>query len=357
MKEKTGGYLLSVVTPCFQIDMDLFAKCYESLKNQTLGFDKIEWIIVSHNSSDEQFDKMKEITAGNENVRIFKLNNERHTPSSPRNYGIDRATGKYVGFLDADDTYYPEVAERCYTVLEEENAQMVSFRMDTDSSDDSNLVVKQYVLLDQTKRKIVLEKGNYDQTKVLNGPGLMITTKIYNLDFLNAFGIRFDEEVPFAEDNLFNLHIFANMKKAVILPQLIGYRYYLNGGSIVQSFNRREKDIWPIAVGVSKICETGLSYGLFMNSIMCSVFGYLSAVMLTSSDISLEFREKVADLLTPYIQFLDPVEPSKMDRPETARMLNLMPKMVIAKPKMMFKIHKLLNRLGVDMEKAIKSRA
>lgn len=357
LEETNNRYWISVVTPGYNIDMDLFVKCFESLKSQTIGFDKIEWVVVSHNSSDEQFDKINEIIAGYENIKVYKLNNEYHTPSSPRNYGIDNATGKYLGFLDADDTYYPEVLEQCYSVLEEENAQMVAFRMDTDSNDESNLEVKQFSLLDQTKRKIVLEKGNYDQTKVLNGPGMMITTKLYSLDFINSIGLRFDPEVPFAEDNLFNLHVMANMKKSVILPQLIGYRYFLNGGSLVQSFNRKEKDIWPIAVGVSKICETGLSYGLYMNSIMCSVFGYLSAMLLTSADISLEFREKIADLLVPYIQFLEPIEPSKLDSKQTAKMLTIMPNMVIAKPKLMYRFHKIMHTLGVDMEAQIKKRA
>ncbi|MCR5108996.1 MAG: glycosyltransferase family 2 protein [Lachnospiraceae bacterium] len=353
-EENRERYKVSVVTPCYKIDMDLFVKCFESLKDQTIGFDEIEWVIVSHNSSDEQYDKIREIVKANDNIRVYKLDNDRHTPSSPRNHGIDRATGKYVGFLDADDTYYPGVVEECYRVLEEENAQMVSFRMDTDSDDDSNLVVKQFSLLDQTKRKIVLEKGNYDQTKVINGPGLMITTKLYELDFLNSHGIRFDEDVPFAEDNLFNLHVFANMKKVVILPQLIGYRYFLNGGSLVQSFDRKEEDIWPIAIGVSRICETGLSYGLYMNSVMCSVFGYLSAVLITSKDISFEFREKVSELLTPYIRFLEPVKPSKMERAETARMLNVLPKIVIAKPRLMSKVHEIMKKLGVNMETIIK---
>ncbi len=39
----------------------------------------------------------------------------------------------------------------------------------------------------------------------------MITTKIYNLDFLNTFGIRFDDEVPFAEDNPLKEKFFAKM--------------------------------------------------------------------------------------------------------------------------------------------------
>ncbi len=350
----TNNYLISVITPCYQIDMDLFVTCYESLKKQTIGFDKIEWVVVSHNSGDEQIEKIKNIVAGEDNVKVYKFDNDKHTPSGPRNYGIARARGKYIGFLDSDDTYYPDVLKQCYMALEEERAQVASFRMDTDSDSDANLVVKQFCLLDQTRDRIVLKKGQYDQTKVINGPGLMITTKIYSRSFINSINLRFDEDVSFAEDVLFNIHVFAHMKKIIILPQLIGYRYFLNGGSLVQALNKKEEDIWMVAVGARNICDAGLSYGLYANRIMCSVLGYLSLVMIISSDVSLEFREKVADLLGDYIQFLEPIEPSKLEDPKSVKMMDVLPKMVITKPKAMDRLYKLVNKLGIDIEGKVK---
>lgn len=43
-------YQVSVVTPFHNVDMSMFEKCAESMRAQTIGFERIEWIIVVHNS-------------------------------------------------------------------------------------------------------------------------------------------------------------------------------------------------------------------------------------------------------------------------------------------------------------------
>lgn len=45
-------------------------------------------------------------------MQVYELNNERRTPSSPRDYGLNYVHGTYVGFQDADDTYTPECCEK-----------------------------------------------------------------------------------------------------------------------------------------------------------------------------------------------------------------------------------------------------
>ena len=105
-------YKVSVITPSHNAEMDLMQKAFDSLKNQTFGFEKIEWIIVVHNSSDENYAEIQKLTEGYENIKIYRLNNDNHTPSSPRNYAFPKATGKYLSFLDCDDYLTTDVFER-----------------------------------------------------------------------------------------------------------------------------------------------------------------------------------------------------------------------------------------------------
>ena len=42
-------YRVSVITPFHNVDMDMFQKCADSMRSQTIGFENIEWIIVVHN--------------------------------------------------------------------------------------------------------------------------------------------------------------------------------------------------------------------------------------------------------------------------------------------------------------------
>ena len=43
-------YKVSVVTPFHNVDMAIFQKAADSMRQQTIGFENVEWIIVVHNS-------------------------------------------------------------------------------------------------------------------------------------------------------------------------------------------------------------------------------------------------------------------------------------------------------------------
>ena len=49
------NYKVSVVTPFHNVDMGMFEKCAESMRQQTIGFENVEWIIVVHNSGGHTF--------------------------------------------------------------------------------------------------------------------------------------------------------------------------------------------------------------------------------------------------------------------------------------------------------------
>lgn len=342
-------YLVSVVTPFHNVSMPLFQKCFESLKAQTLGFSNMEWVVVVHNSEQEYLDGVKETVAGYNNVKVYVLNNEKRTPSSPRNYGIEKVSGTYIGFLDADDTYTPECCERVAGYLVENDAQVAMFRMETDSDDPSRLAVRQFLFVDQTKELILLEKGKWDSKNFIYGAALNVTSKMYDKHFLDDLGLRFDEDVTFAEDNMFNLTCFAKAERICILPQLIGYRYYLNDGSMVQTFDKKAEEVVRYARGFAKVFDNGLSLGLYMNYVICDLLGYQSAILLASKALTYEDRKEVTELLSQYLKFIEPVSESKLYTKQMAKMVTSLPKMVIGHPKAMDCMAKVMKALHIDI--------
>lgn len=348
-------YLISVVTPFHNVDMKLFKKCFNSLKEQTLGFENIEWVVVVHNSGQEYLDGVKETVAGYDNVKVYVLNNERRTPSSPRNYGIERVSGTYIGFLDADDTYTTDCCERVTNYMVENDAQVAMFRMETDSDDPSRLAVRQFLFVDQTQELVLLEKGKWDSKNFIYGAALNVTSKMYDKHFLDELGLRFDEDVTFAEDNMFNLTCFAKAERICILPQLIGYRYFLNNGSMVQTFDKTTEEVIRYARGFAKVFDNGLSLGLYMNYVICDLLGYQSAIMLASSGLTYEDRKEVTEILGQYIKFIEPVDESKLYTKQMAKMVTKLPKMVISHPKAMDRLAKVMKVLHIDIGSKIKA--
>lgn len=56
------NYKVSVVTPFHNVDMGMFEKCAESMRQQTIGFENVEWIIVVHNSEPQYMPLLKNLS-------------------------------------------------------------------------------------------------------------------------------------------------------------------------------------------------------------------------------------------------------------------------------------------------------
>lgn len=96
---------ISVIIPVFNCE-----KCVEhsirSVLCQTMK--ELEVICIDDGSTDTSAQLIKQIQAGDERVILFHQENQGAGPA--RNMGIQRARGKYVAFLDADDYYMDPMA-------------------------------------------------------------------------------------------------------------------------------------------------------------------------------------------------------------------------------------------------------
>ena len=107
-----GEYIISVITPFHNVDYEMFNCCIHSMLKQTIGFEKIEWIIALHNCDKKHVDYVYKKLSKYKNVILKEVNNDSRTPSSPRNVGLDLATSEYVAFLDGDDKFREDALEK-----------------------------------------------------------------------------------------------------------------------------------------------------------------------------------------------------------------------------------------------------
>ncbi len=61
-------YAATIITPFHNTDMSMFSRTYQSVKKQTIGFERIEWIIVLHNCKQEYIDAVRKLVGKHENV-------------------------------------------------------------------------------------------------------------------------------------------------------------------------------------------------------------------------------------------------------------------------------------------------
>ena len=324
-------YEITVVTPFHDIDLRVFQKAFDSLRAQTLGFERLEWIVVVHNSP-AQAEDISRMVAGYENVRVDVLNNAVHSPSSPRNRGLALATAPYVAFLDGDDQFTPDCLRTVISHLRDTGAQIAWFRREYELESADSTPVTEIVLWNQTYGEIIIDRDHWDDEKMFSGVCGMVTSRCYDRVFLQEHGIRFDEEVPFGEDYLFNLEAYGKAEKICYLPQLIGYHYYINGGSLVQSGARKADALVSYARGYTKIFEAGLKHGFFMNAIISSLCCVLAKFMDRSENLTMAQRMEIRDLLAPYIELTTPLRVSKVYTEQAARERYELPREVILHP-------------------------
>lgn len=101
---------ISVIIPTYN-RADLLPRALESVLQQTLPPDEI--LVVDDGSTDTTPQVIKPYLQRG----IRYLPKPNGGPSSARNLGIQSAQGEFVGFLDSDDEYYPELLSATMAML------------------------------------------------------------------------------------------------------------------------------------------------------------------------------------------------------------------------------------------------
>ena len=331
MSEKQ--FMVSVASPFHNTNLDFFKKCMESLRVQTIGFENIQWVITVHNSEKEYVDAVKEMAKPYPNMEIYELYNSYRTASSPRNECLNHIRSKYVFFLDSDDFLFPAALEKLYNAMEENDAEVGSCREESIEGTEGLKYVdllRLKFLLDQTRPLIVLHRNDSEMAHYLDSRNLTVH-KMYRMSLLRDNNISFHNETVMGEDVVFNLNCAKYYKTVVVLPQYIGYGYFLNAGSLAQSSlmmspDKIESYMHDRLDWVSMGVQTGLNVSNIAWMALVSVAKILNAPGLPN-DFCQMWKEK----FIPYVDMLQPLEPNKFYDAQTIQQIMGFVRMFFAK--------------------------
>ena len=303
-------YLVSVITPFHNTKIEFFKRGYDSLKRQTLGFKNIEWVVVVHNSDDSYADAVQKLTKEDGNVKIYILNNDKRTPSSPRNYALTKAQGKYIAFLDSDDFFTDDGLKEVVEGMEETEADIASFRAETLPEDETVIqAIDTRARFDQTVHMLEFKKGDEKLNDLIYAGGLTIWSKLIRRDFLSKYNIGFSLDMKYGEDVCFSMECLGKAKKIIILPQTIVYVYFMNHGSLAQDMNHTPESLLKLASDFANIFDVTVKGGFKLEKLAWPVLGYLAEMMAITPGLDDEFRKRIYDLMHKYFGILGPLEP------------------------------------------------
>ena len=117
-----GEELISIIVPVYNAEQYL-GDCIKSVLKQT--YTHFELILVEDGSTDNSREICRRV--GMDDIRISLVRQERNQGvSRARNAGIEAAKGKYLFFLDSDDTIHPRLIETLYKIMEKEGAAIAT---------------------------------------------------------------------------------------------------------------------------------------------------------------------------------------------------------------------------------------
>lgn len=99
---------VSVITPAYNAER-FIKETIQSVLDQT--YSDWEMIIVDDRSNDGTVEHIKEMQAIDARIKLVELE-ENSGSAVARNTAIDHAKGRYIAFLDSDDSWMPEKLER-----------------------------------------------------------------------------------------------------------------------------------------------------------------------------------------------------------------------------------------------------
>lgn len=108
---------VSIVMPCFNGGSTL-PTAIDGIVNQT--YESIQFIFVNDGSTDDslQYVERRKEEIRNRGIELIIINQSNKGLGGAINAGLQRATGKYLAWVDADDELIPESIEKRVTFLE-----------------------------------------------------------------------------------------------------------------------------------------------------------------------------------------------------------------------------------------------
>ena len=205
--------LISVIIPVYNEERYLEELIF-SLMDQSFG--QIEFLFIDDGSTDNSYEIINKYSKIDKRIRV--ISKENAGVSAARNAGLDVARGKYIGFVDSDDTIHPDMYSVLYNTACEFQGDIVSCAYYLDAGNSKKPILSDYRGILEQKSAIVDVLDN----KLL---GMSVCNKIFKADVLD--NCRFSSKYAFNEDRLFLFQAVTNSNKIIIIDDIL-YNYRVN---------------------------------------------------------------------------------------------------------------------------------
>ena len=281
---------LSIVAAVYNLEKYL-PRCLDALVNQTLQ--EIEILCVDDGSTDSApqiiDDYQKRYP---DKIKVF--HKENGGEFTTRNYGLERATGEYVTFVDTDDYVEKNWAEKLYNAAKENDADLAVCAFERIDLKTNKVVATNMTNFGNTVKEI----NSKDDYLLFINPAPW--NKVYKREKIKD--LRF---LPFRgfNDTMFLASCYTKMNKIAFIPDVL-YHYYLRYDSQIHTVN--EEDVKNLKKYLLEVKEIYKKTGKYEEmKYILDTFAFLHLGTSVMYRVSYDETVNMKEMLKETIKYLD----------------------------------------------------
>lgn len=224
MKEQE---LISIIVPIYNASK-VIERCVSSICNQT--YKNIEIILVDDGSTDDSLEVSNRLASKDGRIKVLSQKNSG--VSGARNFGIDNAKGKYIGFVDSDDWVNSDMYLSMYEAIKINNSEIVLCNY-IQVYGDKYVKKNEFINVDlyNIKESILSNIISRRENNIMGTCWRMLISK----ELLDKNKISFDLGIRMSEDMMFMIKCIDAANK-ICLDERYLYYYYMNTDSATAKF-------------------------------------------------------------------------------------------------------------------------
>lgn len=229
---------LSVIIPVYNTEKYL-KQCLDSVVNQT--FEDLEIICVNDGSTDRSQKILEEYAHSDSRIKI--INQENSGVCAARNKALSESSCDYVTFVDSDDYLEETAYEHAYKNIVNAQADVLIMKWHSFSDNKININIKNPYRESCIK---IIGDGKSLINFPVNHSDLrlgVVWDKLYKRSIITENNFKFESDVLFGEDTLFNFILFTKVKKVVVDNNILYHYRAGRKNSITSDLNAEKKAI------------------------------------------------------------------------------------------------------------------
>ncbi len=240
--------VISIVIPVYNAEQYL-RETLDAVQRQS--YREYELLLINDGSTDKSGNICDEYAEKDPRIKVF--HRENSGPSVTRNFGVEKAEGEYIAFVDADDVIDDNYLEVLHQNMNQYEADLVLCDYERFYEDD----LERKVHYRNSIYSVAIAKSKAELANVFKNPstnlfGVAIWGKLYKAEIIKKHGVRFPEDVSYEEDCCFNIQYYDYVDTTVFTSETVyHYRqmkeslskvYRANTyGDLVNGFNKRKE--------------------------------------------------------------------------------------------------------------------